>query len=166
MENHNELALLLGSNTGNSAVILNKGIELISLAIGKISQTSSIYKSPAWGFDGHDFLNQVVLVETHLSSLDCLSLTQKIEKQLGRKKKSKNGIYENRLIDIDILFYNKEIIHYENLHIPHPRIAERRFTLEPLNELMPDFIHPQNNKKINQLILECTDNSKVKKWNG
>jgi len=166
MENQNNLVLLLGSNTGDSAALLKRGSELISLEIGKINQTSSIYKSQAWGFVGHDFLNQVVLVKTHLSSLECLSLTQKIEKKLGRKKKSKNGIYENRTIDIDILFYNMEIINYENLQIPHPRITERRFTLEPLNELMPDFIHPQNNKNINQLMIECTDNSMVKKLNG
>jgi len=166
MENQKDLVLLLGSNSGDSLSILTQSKELISNLVGNILKTSSIYTSKAWGFDGNDFLNQVLWVRTKWSASDCLELTQKIEKQLGREKKSINGIYENRVIDIDILFYERNILNDEKLIIPHPRMAERRFTLEPLNEIIPDFIHPQNNKKINQMLAECTDTSMVKKLNG
>lgn len=165
MENQENLVLLLGSNSGNRIEVLNKAISNIHQKLGKILQTSSVYESKAWGFEGNDFLNQIVVVKTDKSSLDCLKITQEIEKHLGRLNKSQNEIYENRLIDIDLLFHGDLVFQNEELTIPHPRIQDRRFTLVPLLELMPLFIHPQLKKSISQLLNDCTDQNEVLKLN-
>lgn len=166
MENQENLVLLLGSNSGDRARMLISSIAKIQQKLGEIIQKSSIYKSKAWGFDGYDFLNQVVVVKTEKSSLECLKITQEIEIELGRLKKSKNRNYENRNIDIDILFHDKRVFENEKLIIPHPRIQDRKFSLVPLNEIIPEFIHPQLNKSIRHLLDECTDQNEVTKLNG
>lgn len=163
MENHRKLVLLLGSNSGDRKAILKQSLSEINQKLGVVVKKSAIYESKAWGFDGYDFLNQVVIVECEKDAKECLSITQKIEQQLGRQNKSKNNKYENRTIDIDILFYGSEIIATEELQIPHPRTQERLFSLVPLNELIPDFIHPELNKSLSLLLDECTDENGVKK---
>lgn len=166
MENQVDLILLLGSNSGDKKAILGNSVLKIQEKLGAVVLRSSLYQSKSWGFSGNDFLNQVVLVSTDKSSFDCLSISQDIEKELGRKKKSIDGVYENRIIDIDILFLSHQIIQTENLVVPHPKIQERMFTLAPLNEILPDFTHPQLNKSIKELLAECQDTSEVIKLNG
>ena len=147
--------LLLGSNMGQSKALLANAADLIQQLIGPIQVLSSIYKSDAWGKEDQDpFLNQVLLVETSLSASDLLQSLLKIEQQMGRIRSVKWGA---RIIDIDILFYDNEQIQNDNLIIPHPALAERRFTLIPLNEIAPDFFHPVLNKTIASLLLTCTD---------
>ena len=102
----------------------------------------------------------MLVVETKLTADYLLSKCQSIENKLGRVRTYKNA---PRIIDIDILFFNKEIIKQNNLQIPHPHLQQRRFTLVPLNELSPGFKHPQNDKTIHQLLLACTDTLAVKK---
>jgi len=166
MENQGVLVLLLGSNSGDRINILVNSISEIQQKLGEVILKSSVYKSKAWGFDGFDFLNQVVIINTEKSSLECLEITQEIEKKLGRSRKSIGGKYENRNIDIDILFHDHQIFRNEKLSIPHPRIQDRKFTLVPLNEIVPEFIHPQLNKSISCLLNECTDQNEVTKLNG
>jgi 2-amino-4-hydroxy-6-hydroxymethyldihydropteridine diphosphokinase len=86
-----------------------------------------------------------------------------MEKDLGRKAKTKPGGYEARLIDIDILFFDDRIIQQPALTVPHPRLHLRRFTLLPLNELMPDWMHPLLKKTVRQLLRECPDDSDVRR---
>lgn len=166
MGNQGNLVLLLGSNSGNSKQILEKSISLIESKLDIVVEKSAVYKSKSWGFTGNDFLNQALVIKTNKHPIECLNITQEIERELGRHKKSTNGKYENRIIDVDILFYDDELIESEELNIPHPRIQDRRFTLVPLNDLMPEFLHPKLNQPISELIEKCADQNEVKKLNG
>ncbi|WP_010664881.1 2-amino-4-hydroxy-6-hydroxymethyldihydropteridine diphosphokinase [Marinilabilia salmonicolor] len=155
--------LLLGGNRGETEKVFQQAIGLIEQQIGLIQRISSMYKSPPWGFEDEQwFLNQVIFVETTLAAGSVLEKTQQIERDMGRKKKTTTH-YEGRLLDIDILFYDNVIISSPNLTIPHERIHLRRFTLLPLHELTPGFIHPVMNKSIAELLKECPDESEVKK---
>jgi 2-amino-4-hydroxy-6-hydroxymethyldihydropteridine diphosphokinase len=153
--------LLLGSNLGDRFALIQRAREGISAAIGKISGESSVYESEPWGFlSENSFLNQVLKVETELMPAKLLAEILKIENELGRIRTGKLG-YSSRLIDIDILFYNDEIISEGTLIIPHPKIPERMFTLIPLAELDRSMVHPGNGKSVSDLIKECPDLSEV-----
>lgn len=157
--------LLLGADIGDKRATFAKAKQLIGERLGGIVRESSLYESEAWGFESSTtFLNQVVEVETDLPPLELLGGIQKIEAELGRTR-SGNG-YESRFIDIDILFYDSLILDTPSLTIPHPHLHKRMFTLEPLNELMPDFFHPTLHKTIADLKTECTDMGVVKRING
>ena len=122
---------------------------------------SGIYQTAAWGkTDQPDFLNQVIEVETNFSAQKTMDAILDIESNMGRVRTEKNA---PRVIDIDILFFNKELHDEPGLTIPHPALAQRRFVLIPLNELAPDFLHPLFHKTIQQLLIECTDTLNVKK---
>lgn len=153
--------ILLGGNVGEVTTQMDKAARMIGLEIGKIIRNSAVYQTAAWGNNNQpDFLNRILIVETKLSAITLLKHCLEIENKLGRKRTFKNA---PRLIDIDILFFNKEIINEPDLQIPHPHLQERRFTLVPLNELSPQFKHPQNGKTMHQLLMECTDELAVKK---
>ena len=157
----NTVYLLLGSNMGNSPSQLDTARKHISQKIGNIKRESRLYQTAAWGKeDQPDFLNQVLIVTTEFSPANLIELVLSIEKTMGRIRTLKNA---PRLIDIDILYFNKEIIHSKNLVVPHPAISERRFVLIPLNELSPAFVHPLFHKTNHQMLLECTDPLDVKK---
>jgi 2-amino-4-hydroxy-6-hydroxymethyldihydropteridine diphosphokinase len=127
--------------------------------IGTILESSNIYETAAWGKeDQPDFLNQVVRLTTHLDPQTLIETLLWIEITLGRQRKVKWG---ERIIDLDILFYENEIVNDENLTIPHPGIPLRRFTLLPLNEIAPQLMHPVLNKTIEQLLSECPDQLEV-----
>ncbi|MCF8364167.1 MAG: 2-amino-4-hydroxy-6-hydroxymethyldihydropteridine diphosphokinase [Bacteroidales bacterium] len=155
--------LLLGSNTGEKRKTIESALKAIGGTVGEIKKKSSYYHSQPWGFNSdEDFLNVVVIVETEKSPDEILQLILEIETALGRKRTGKPG-YQSRTLDIDILFYNDEIINRENLYIPHPRMHLRRFTLEPVNELEPDFVHPVIKKSIAELLIICPDKLLVSK---
>ena len=155
-----KVVLLLGSNLGNRVEILEKAIEAIGASIGFVDKTSSLYQTDPWGFTSeHLFLNQVVSVETTLSPIDVLLGLQEIENRLGRVRKSDQ--YESRTIDIDILFYDNLRVDMEQLQIPHPRLHKRRFTLIPLLEVVGDFFHPVLNERLDVIVENCSDKSKV-----
>ena len=120
--------------------------------VGLLMRQSEFYVSNPWGFDSENkFLNAVVLVETNLSPFDLLAKTQELERNIGRATKSING-YSDRLIDIDILFYDNLIIDQPTLKIPHPHIVERDFVLIPLAEIAPELVHPVVGRKIIDLL--------------
>ena len=130
----------IGTNLGNRQKNLELAVDLLEKRVGKCRKISSFYKSKPAGFDSeNDFLNAVLEIETCLLPFALLHETQKIERELGRTHKSANGIYHDRIIDIDILLYDNEIIDTPELKIPHPHIAERDFVLTPLREIAPLF---------------------------
>jgi 2-amino-4-hydroxy-6-hydroxymethyldihydropteridine diphosphokinase len=132
----NKVYLALGTNLGDKEKNLNLVEEKINIEIGKILKTSSIFYSKAEGFESEfDFLNKVVLIETQLDPFELLEKTQQIEKKMGRKEKSENKVYKDRVIDIDILYFNDLVINSEKLTIPHPEISERDFVKIPLSEI-------------------------------
>lgn len=158
-----QATIILGSNSGNKREILPEAISRLS-SMGKIVGRSSLYETEPWGFSCEEnFLNQVVVVETELSPRDFLEQCLSIEKQLGRVRHSGGPRYTSRPIDIDILFYDSLSINSPELTVPHPRLAERRFVLVPLAEIMPDFIHPLLHKSISALLSACPDQLVVKK---
>ncbi|MBK8610534.1 MAG: 2-amino-4-hydroxy-6-hydroxymethyldihydropteridine diphosphokinase [Chitinophagaceae bacterium] len=158
----NTIYLLLGSNMGNSKAQLLKAIVQIEKRIGMVKRRSSLYSTAAWGnINQPDFLNQVVIVETELNAMRAMDTILQIEMKMGRQRTIKNA---PRIIDIDILFFNKEIIDQEQLQVPHPQIQNRRFVLVPLNELSPNFKHPVLQKTVHQLLLQGKDHLNVKKF--
>ena len=147
--------LLLGSNQGDRQAILFEAGRMINERIGHLVRSSSVYATKAWGITQQpDFLNQVIQVSTTLSPGEVLMATQEIERMLGRKKAEKWG---PRVIDIDLLYYNEQVIDTEGLTVPHPQIQNRRFTLAPLAEIAPQLIHPLTGKTQHQLLQECPD---------
>ena len=156
----NKIYLLLGGNMGDRISNLSTAKKLIEQKIGKITKRSSVYQTAAWGIkDQPDFLNQVLLVKTKLDALECMQQILAIENKIGRIRTIKNA---PRVIDIDILFYNDEIINLPNLVVPHPQIEKRKFVLIPMNELVADMIHPVLRRSINYLLSTCTDPLEVR----
>ncbi len=157
----NKTYLLLGNNIGNSQQQLKAAIQHINKTIGKVTRQSALYITAAWGnTDQPDFLNQVIVVETKLAALQTMEAILLIEEKLGRIRTVKNA---PRVIDIDILFFNSDIIHEKILTVPHPEIANRRFVLVPLNEVSPNFKHPVLQQNIHQLLTNCSDPLDVRK---
>ncbi len=154
--------LALGSNMGNrlsnlKAAVLNLTPQMT------VKQKSSVYETPPWGFTEQDaFLNQVVKVTTYLEPEPLLRHLKRMETALGRVPNFQNG---PRVIDIDILFFDKMIINTPPLVVPHPRLHERAFVLVPLAEIEPDFVHPILQRPINK-ILEDVDRSEIKLFTG
>ncbi len=149
--------LLLGTNLGDRALnlsLVKKNI--MDKSIGNIINQSSVYETAAWGIkDQPSFYNQTIEINTDLDPLELLRACLSIENEIGRKRIQKWG---PRLIDIDILYYGDLCMDTKELHIPHPEIQNRRFTLVPLAEVAPDFIHPKFKKSNMDLLLECKDN--------
>jgi 2-amino-4-hydroxy-6-hydroxymethyldihydropteridine diphosphokinase len=159
MSSQNKLYLLLGANLGDRADTFTAARRQIAARVGLIVRASSLYETAPWGvLDQPSFLNQVLEVGTPLSSGAVLTEILSIEAELGRLRHKR---WEARLIDIDVLYYNGLIVHTENLTIPHPRLHERRFTLAPLAEIAPSFIHPLLKKTSEELLLDCPDDSSV-----
>ena len=157
----NTVYLLLGSNMGDSEQLLIVATNMIEKNIGKLTKSSVIYKTAAWGKeDQPDFLNQIIIVSSLLSSSTLLKEIFIIEKEMGRVRTTKNAA---RVIDIDMLFFNDEIIQTENLTVPHKQIQNRKFVLVPLAEIAPDFIHPVLKKSSLELLSICSDKLNVQK---
>ncbi|MHB1178888.1 MAG: 2-amino-4-hydroxy-6-hydroxymethyldihydropteridine diphosphokinase [Daejeonella sp.] len=153
--------LLLGSNLGDSRKYLHDASARIEKKVGIITLKSSLYQTASWGNqDQPDFINQVVRVETDLFPKELLRSILEIEVELGRERVSKWG---SRTIDIDILFYDDQVLNEPDLTIPHPYLHERRFSLMPLHEIAPHLIHPTLNKSVRELLDELSDNLFVKK---
>lgn len=152
--------LSLGTNQGNKLENLQNAINTIDREVGDIQKISSIYKTPAWGFNGNDFYNICIQVSTKQSSLKLITSLLKIEKSLGRQRK-KTKEYQNRNIDIDILLFNDEIILSESLIVPHPKMLERKFVLVPLAEIAGQINHPIQKQSIKSCLLNCTDASEI-----
>ncbi len=155
----NTIFLITGGNIGDKRKNLQTASALINEQVGTIIRSSKIYETEAWGItDQPAFYNQVHIVESDFPAREVLNKILKIEEDMGRKRTIKNAA---RIIDIDILFFNEEIVNEQNLVIPHPQISNRRFVLLPLNELAPKMIHPVLKKSIDQLLLQTNDQLQV-----
>lgn len=142
----------LGTNLGNKEANLRTAIHKLQERIGKQVSLSSFYETAPWGFESdHSFLNAAIGLETSLSPIEILHITQEIEKELGRTKKSVNGSYSDRLIDIDILLYDTLVLQTPELTIPHPLMTERDFVMKPLIEIAGNVIHPTRQKTLSEL---------------
>lgn len=151
---------VIGGNLGNRESYLERTKNMISERIGCSLRTSSIYESEPWGFEHEqNFLNQVLIVDTQLSPAQIMLEISFIEGVLGRERSS-NG-YAARTTDIDILFYDQQIILSSSLVIPHKFLHKRLFVLTPLAEVAPDFIHPLFSVTIRELLTTCDDTTKV-----
>ena len=147
--------LSIGSNKGNRSVLINKAIDEIEKKVGIIISRSSIYQSKSWGFDSNDFYNLCLLIDTDIMPKSLLINLKRIEKSMGRE--DVDGSYSDRLIDIDILFYDNITTDSEDLKIPHPKIEIRKFVLVPMLEIADDYVHPILNKTIKELNNDCSD---------
>lgn len=160
--NTNRVVLCIGGNLGERLENIEETRDFITFNIGDITMASSVYESPAWGMEkAPDFLNQVLMVETNLSAPLLLAEIRELEEFYGRERKE--GVYKSREMDVDVLFFNEEIIEESTLTVPHPRLHERKFVLTPLAEILPDFIHPVLKKSISELLKACEDTAEVKR---
>jgi 2-amino-4-hydroxy-6-hydroxymethyldihydropteridine diphosphokinase len=156
--------LLLGSNKGDRLQYLLLAEYLLQQNAGNIVKRSPVYLTEPWGKKNKSsYLNQGIILETDKTPFHLLRITQKIEKILGRTNKHHNA---DRVIDIDILFYDDVVIAAHNLIIPHPRLHLRNFTLQPLLYLNRSYKHPQLLRSIEQLVKDCADTGKVSIFNG
>lgn len=147
--------LSIGTNIGNKKEQLEEAISKIGNQVGEVVSRSAFYVTEPWGFEStNTFLNGAVIAETELGAYDVLKATQNIEKGMGRKEKSVNGAYKDRIIDIDILMYGNDIINTDRLTVPHKLMHERAFVLEPLAEIAPDVIIPKINISVKETLVK------------
>jgi 2-amino-4-hydroxy-6-hydroxymethyldihydropteridine diphosphokinase len=154
--------LSLGSNVGKRLENLQIAVDEIAERVGHVIRISSVYSSSSWGYKGEDFLNLCLEVSTALSPERLLEVILEIERRLGRSRKQETD-YEDRVLDIDILLFDDEIIFYNDLKVPHPKMLDRKFVLVPLNEIAPNLIHPIAKKTISTCLKDCSDEGTVKK---
>lgn len=158
----NIVFLQLGSNLGKRELLLQDAIAAIEDRVGKVVEKSKVYESTPWRMEGQEnYLNQIVKVKTELLADDVLFTILDIEKELGRIRIEKWG---ERLIDIDIIFYNDSIIETAQLCVPHKHMHERMFVLAPLHNIAPDMVHPKYNKTVDELMKICKDTELVKEY--
>lgn len=156
--------ILLGSNLGSREEFMQHAKQQLSIQVGQIVRSSAYYETKAWGNEAQpDFLNQVIVCQTTLNAKEVLAHCLSVEKKLGRDRTEKWG---SRTIDIDILYFDQEIIATPALKIPHPFLHERRFTLVPLVEVLPDFVHPVFNLSNKQMLDRCADTLDVNHLNS
>jgi len=155
----NNVYLSIGGNLGKRKANLAKAVYLIEQYIGQIIALSGLYETKAWGVENQpDFLNQAIIVKTRLSPEQVLKYALGIENLMGRKRERK---WYTRLIDIDLLFFEQQIINTTDLTLPHPFLAKRNFVLTPLAEIAPNFIHPILKKSVLELLKVCPDSLEV-----
>jgi 2-amino-4-hydroxy-6-hydroxymethyldihydropteridine diphosphokinase len=160
MNQNHKVYLSLGSNKGDRFKHLQDAVDLIFKRIGKVNIISKVYNTPAFGFEGDDFLNTCVFLETDMKAQSLIKALSAIEKELGRTPSKSKG-YEARIIDVDILFFDEQIVNTKALKIPHPELHKRRFVLQSLNDIATKLIHPKLNKSVNELFETCEDKSEV-----
>lgn len=152
----------LGSNLGNRAFYLQKAIFLLGERAGEVLEISPVYASPAWGFEGGDFLNACMALKTSLDPESLLGLFLEIERELGRKREAGRG-YQSRTLDLDLLYYGSRQLQSPTLTIPHPHLQDRRFILKPLADIAPQHYHPVLQKDHRNLLQECRDDTPLEK---
>jgi 2-amino-4-hydroxy-6-hydroxymethyldihydropteridine diphosphokinase len=160
----NKVYLLIGGNLGDREANMAEARALIGARCGPLRATSSLYCTAAWGLqDQPDFLNQALLLDTGSGAPELLESLLAIERTMGRTRGERYG---PRSIDIDILFFNDQVISVPGLEIPHPRMADRRFVLTPLAEIAPGLRHPITGVTVTEMLEQCPDKLPVHKYEG
>lgn len=158
MKSQHQVVLSIGSNQGNRLENIENSIHLIHQKVGTVIQVSRLYETPPWGFESDVFYNCALLLHTHSSAQKILNQVLKVEKQLGRIRSNQQG-YQSRIIDIDLIIFDDEIIDSEKLRIPHPLMQNRNFVLLPMQDLKLNWKHPVFQKTIPELIAITPDES-------
>ncbi|QLE01528.1 2-amino-4-hydroxy-6-hydroxymethyldihydropteridine diphosphokinase [Galbibacter sp. BG1] len=156
--------LSIGSNLGDKFYNLQQAVQQLKEKAGLVVSCSPIYQTPAWGFSGADFYNICVGLDTELQPQELLDCMLQIEKSMGRVRSEANG-YAPRTVDLDILFYEDEILEEPDLFIPHPHLQKRKFVLQPLADIAPGKVHPVLLKSIIELLDVCEDESELEQTN-
>ncbi|MFZ2287791.1 MAG: 2-amino-4-hydroxy-6-hydroxymethyldihydropteridine diphosphokinase [Bacteroidales bacterium] len=152
----------LGSNLGDRFAALARAMEHIGEEAGEVIASSSVWETEPWGFEADDkFLNMVVVIDTLKKPQQLMQLFRSMEGRMGRRH-SGGGKYESRIIDLDILLWEDRIISIPGLEVPHPRLADRRFVLEPLCEVAPEAVHPVTGLTVAEMLEMCPDKSEVR----
>jgi deoxyguanosine kinase len=158
MKLQHQVVLSIGSNQGSRLENIQKCIDLIHQKVGTVIQVSKLYETPAWGFESDAFYNCALLLHTNSSAQKILNQVLKVEKELGRIRLNQEG-YQSRIIDVDLIVYDNEIIDSEKLKIPHPLMQNRNFVLLPMQDLKLNWKHPILQKTITELIAVTPDES-------
>ncbi|MBK8955515.1 MAG: 2-amino-4-hydroxy-6-hydroxymethyldihydropteridine diphosphokinase [Saprospiraceae bacterium] len=159
----NQVVLGFGSNLGDRSDNIIKAMNLLADSKINVLQVSSFYETEPWGNHNQNlFINAAAVADTELNPFEVLTAIHVIELEFGRTRQTK---YEARTLDIDILFYNHDVMENEQLTIPHPQIHKRNFVLKPLSEIIPEYIHPRFKLSIDKLCRLCNDNCTVIKLN-
>lgn len=164
MDTRQKIYISLGTNKGDRLKNLQDAINLIYNNIGKINIISKVYNAPAIGFEGADFLNCCIILETEMLPENVMQELLSIETHLGRIRDKKAG-YQSRIIDLDILFVGEEVIDTKLLQVPHPELHKRKFVLKPLLEIAPKLTHPTLHKNMTDLLDVCDDKSELEPIN-
>ncbi|WP_437823210.1 2-amino-4-hydroxy-6-hydroxymethyldihydropteridine diphosphokinase [Tenacibaculum mesophilum] len=150
----------IGTNQGDKLANIQKAINLIADKVGAVLKVASVYETASWGFDSNNFYNTCIKVSTYLPPEQLILRLLSIEKELGRTRKNTEG-YSDRLIDLDILLFDDEIIFSKTLIVPHPRMLERKFALVPLVDIARNVIHPIEKKHLYICLENCPDTSEI-----
>lgn len=156
-------AVLSGTNLGNRYDNLTEAQALLEQKLGKATAVSQVFETQAWGGKStHDYLNQVLLFDLELSAHDLLAVCLQTEREMGRERTAER--WTDRVIDLDVLFFGSEIIDAPMLQVPHPRMAERRFVLQPLASICPHWQHPVHGKTVEEMLAVCPDDLLVQPY--
>lgn len=158
----NTTYISVGSNLGERLQHIQEAIFLLGRDVGTIKKISKVYECRAWGFEAADFLNICLSLNTALEPHILLEKILSIEKQMGRTRTDHSG-YQSRPIDIDIIYHGSAILSMDGLTVPHPKMQERKFVLQPLADIAPQFYHPILKKDTRNLLQECRDNGEIRK---
>lgn len=160
--------IALGSNKGDRLKYLQDAVDLIFRRVGKINSISRVYQTPALGFGAdtatEDFYNICISIDTHFSADNVMRQLLAIENELGRTREV-TGVYESRTIDLDVIFYDDDLLISKIITTPHPRMHKRKFVLQPLSDIAPKMMHPKLGKSIGELLEECEDYSTIEPIN-
>ena len=168
MNQQHQVILSLGSNQGNRLENIERCIDLLHQEVGTVVKVSSLFESDSWGFSSDSFYNCAVLIHTHKNPQKLLKNILKVEKKLGRIR-TESSDYQPRVIDVDMISFDDEIIESESLQIPHKHLQDRLFVLLPMMEVVSDWTHPISQKSISDILKDCKDEGncvKISKLNA
>jgi len=158
MNQQHQVILAIGSNQGNRLEHIRAAIEMIHNEVGTVVKISKLYETPSWGFESESFYNCALMVHTHYSAHEILEKVLESEKKLGRVR-TENAGYQQRVIDIDVITFDEQIINTDDLQVPHPLMQERMFVLLPMRDLNLDWRHPILQKYLPELLRASEDKS-------